>query len=132
MQIQEFNVYTVIIRDGLVLALQMKNGLWEFAGGSVEWGETPEQAAVRETREETGITINDVKFLGFTSATYDKEGDQKHAIYAVYKAEISQGEAGISHEHIGHRWLKPGELRFLKWGLNAEPVLDMIYRLPSG
>ncbi|GMV98745.1 MAG: hypothetical protein AMXMBFR83_30930 [Phycisphaerae bacterium] len=39
-------------------------GLWEFPGGKMEPGETPEQAAVRETAEETGLRIEPVEVMG--------------------------------------------------------------------
>lgn len=38
--------------------------MWQFPAGAIEGGETPEQAAVRETAEETGLTVEAVKLLG--------------------------------------------------------------------
>lgn len=126
MRIQEINVYTILFHQGKVLAMEMPNGLWEFAGGGIEWGESPEQAAVREAKEETGLAVSDLRFLGVTSATYDKEGNEKHSIYLVYRAETVSNRVFLSKEHINYRWLNPRELQFLKWGLNAEPVLEML------
>ena len=51
----------IIIRDGLILAAQRSPVMsvpnkWEFPGGKIEAGETPEQALIRELQEEVGIT----------------------------------------------------------------------------
>ena len=128
MQVQELNVYVVISNQEKVLMLQMKNGLWEFAGGGIEWGETPEQAAMREAKEETSLTVSNLTFLGITSAKYEKDGNQKHSIYIVYQAESANQNTKVflSSEHIGYRWLNISELQFLKLGLNAEPIIDML------
>jgi 8-oxo-dGTP diphosphatase len=58
----------VIVQDGKVLLVKrrVKEGSlsWQFPAGEVEPGETGSQAAVRETREETGLTVTEVKVLG--------------------------------------------------------------------
>ncbi|WP_020641979.1 NUDIX hydrolase [Amycolatopsis balhimycina] len=58
----------VIVQDGKVLLVKrrVKEGSlsWQFPAGEVEPGETGSQAAVRETQEETGLTVADVKVLG--------------------------------------------------------------------
>src|SRR5579862_9368532 len=56
----------VILLDGeyMILAHNPKRG-WEFPGGHSEVGETIEETAIREAREETGATIRDLKVLGF-------------------------------------------------------------------
>jgi 8-oxo-dGTP diphosphatase len=128
-KIQELNTYAVIFCEGRVLVLKRKNGFWEFPGGGVEWGEHPDEAVVREVKEETGIEIKNPTFLGITSATYEKDGDEKHSLYVVYKAETNTKAVNITDEHVEYRWLLPEELRFLKLGLNAEPVLNMLKRL---
>lgn len=58
----------VIVQDGKVLLVKrrVKEGSlsWQFPAGEVEPGETGSQAAVREAREETGLTVTEVKVLG--------------------------------------------------------------------
>lgn len=58
----------IIVKDGQVLMVRrrVKEGQlsWQFPAGQVEAGETGEQAAVRETREEVGLTVAAVKPLG--------------------------------------------------------------------
>lgn len=58
----------VIVRDGRVLMVRRAVGegelLWQFPAGQIEPGETPEEAAVRETAEETGLLVEAVKVLG--------------------------------------------------------------------
>ncbi len=57
---------------GEVLLLRDRNGYWVFPKGHVEPGETPEQTAVREVAEETGISARVVDELGLTSYKNDR------------------------------------------------------------
>lgn len=58
----------IIVRDDRVLMVRrrIKEGelMWQFPAGGIEPGENAEQAAVRETAEETGLTVEAVKLLG--------------------------------------------------------------------
>src|SRR4249919_3771137 len=56
------SVYAIIIKDGKLLCSPQYNG-YDVPGGSVELGETLEEALVREVREETGITAGSPKLL---------------------------------------------------------------------
>ena len=128
MNIQELNAYVVVFNGDKVLVLRRKNDLWEFPGGGIEWGEEPEEAAIRETKEETEIVVKEVKLIGVTSATFKKDGNDKHAIYLVYRAEANSDKVKISGEHSEHKWVSIGELKELKLGLNAERALAFIQR----
>lgn len=131
MKIQETNVYVILFNENRILFLRRKDGLWEFPGGGVDWGEHPEDSAVRELQEETGIAVQKpLKFVGITSAVYKKGEDEKHSIYIVYSAETKNNIVQLSKEHDEYRWLSKTEIGFIRntlnIGLNADPVLDMI------
>ncbi len=125
-KIQELNVYAVIFYNGKILVLKRKDDIWEFPGGSVDWGERPEQSISREVKEETGLVVHSLVYTGITSAIYEKDGNEKHSIYLIYKGEVNSDRVTLSREHSEYRWLFPNELNFLKLGLNAEPVLEML------
>ncbi|MEU4967806.1 NUDIX hydrolase [Streptomyces smyrnaeus] len=66
---QKQGISAAIIVDGdrvLMVRRRVKEGelMWQFPAGGIEDGETAEQAAVRETQEETGLTVEAVKLLG--------------------------------------------------------------------
>ena len=127
MKVQELNVYCVLFNKDRLLLLKRKNGFWEFPGGGVDWGEDPEDSLLREVKEETSITVRKpLKFLGITSAVYEKETDEKHSVYIVYSAETESDEVRLSGEHTEYRWLNKMEASFLKFGFNAEPIMSMI------
>jgi 8-oxo-dGTP diphosphatase len=84
-------------------------GLWEFAGGKVDAGESDEAALVRECREELGVEIalgdrlgGDVPIGGGT------------AVLRVWLAELVSGEP-VAHEHTELRWLAAAELETVPW-----------------
>lgn len=126
MKTQEVNTYTVLTKEGKILLLKRKNGLWEFPGGKIEWGETPREAAERETKEETGISPSELIFVGITSAVYEKEEKEKHSIYLIYLGKTGEEKAKISKEHEEYRWLQLHELKYMNLGLNAEPIPELI------
>jgi len=126
MRVQELNVYVVAQNGGRMLFLRRPSGLWEFPGGSVEWGESPEDAARRELKEEANLTIGPLRLVGITSAVYKKGEDDKHSVYLVYSGETISDRHILSKEHAEARWLMPHEAKYLQLGLNAEPVLEML------
>jgi len=79
--------------------------LWEFVGGKVEPGEMPEQALVRECREELGVTVAvDGVFMEVTHTYPDIT-----VHLTLYHAAIAQG-VPQKREHAQLRWITPAEI----------------------
>lgn len=126
-RIQELNVYLVPIFQGKALVVRRRgSGIWEFPGGGVDWGEDPYAAAIRECKEEVGLAPHSLRLIGVTSATYEKEGKEKHSIYIVYKGEVSTDSYSLGLEHEEGRWVSLTELQFMRLGLNAQDVPQML------
>ena len=91
----------------IFLLLNYPSGHWDFVKGKMEKGETTHETAIRETKEETGIT--DVEFLdGFEewieyNFQYKGELVQKKVVF--FLAETKTKEIEISHEHLGYTWV---------------------------
>jgi 8-oxo-dGTP diphosphatase len=87
----------IILREGKVLLHKRKgahgSGHWSFPGGHLEWMETWEECAARETKEECGL---DIKNIRFSTATNDKMPDEdKHYITIYMVADAPEGEPQI-------------------------------------
>lgn len=70
------------------------SGTWGPPTGHIDFGETPEQTAVRETREETGLTISNVSFRAITNDVFTDEHD--HYVTIWMQAEHFSGEAKVA------------------------------------
>lgn len=97
--------------EGLILiARRAEDGrlpnLWEFPGGKVESGETPEQALQREFREELGVEIDVGKHVGVSVYQYP-EGSVRLSAYRVYHRS---GDFEL-RVHRELRWVRLAELR---------------------
>ena len=99
--------------DGRVLLAQRPAGkpmagLWEFPGGKVETGETPEQTLIRELEEELGIVVKEACLapLTFASHTYP----EFHLLMPLY---VCRRWDGIVTAREGQRlsWVRPNRLR---------------------
>ncbi len=68
--------------------------LWGFPGGAVELGETPEQAAIREVKEETGLDVKAVRLLGVYTDMDMRypNGDQAQSICLTYELKAVGGQ----------------------------------------
>jgi 8-oxo-dGTP pyrophosphatase MutT (NUDIX family) len=91
-------------------------GLWSVVSGTIEENESTEQAALRETKEETGLQITIEK----TAKSFETiVGDRKLTVFPVL-AQSNTKEIKISGEHIAFKWIKAQEI----WDHKIVPTLD--------
>ena len=107
-------VAAVIRKDDKIFATQrgygeFKDG-WEFPGGKIEEGETPEQALAREIREELNTEIQVGKLIDTIEYDYPKF----HLSMDCFWCEIMQGGLELK-EHEAARWLSKEELYSVDW-----------------
>lgn len=107
-------VAAVIRKDDKIFATQrgyaeFKDG-WEFPGGKIEDGETPEQALAREIKEELDTEIEVGKLIDTIEYDYPKF----HLSMDCFWCEIMQGGLELK-EHEAARWLSKEELYSVDW-----------------
>ena len=107
-------VAAVIRKDDKIFATQrgygeFKDG-WEFPGGKIEEGETPEQALTREIKEELDTEIQVGKLIDTIEHDYPKF----HLSMDCFWCEIMQGGLELK-EHEAARWLSKEELYSVDW-----------------
>lgn len=107
-------VAAVIRQGGRIFATQrgygpQKDG-WEFPGGKIEPGETPEQALIREIREELDATVTVERKL--CQVEYDYPAF--HLSMGCYLCAVREGRLTLK-EHESARWLGPKELYSVAW-----------------
>ncbi|MFB6208453.1 MAG: NUDIX hydrolase [Candidatus Nanohaloarchaea archaeon] len=119
---RDFVAGAFIVEDGKVLLLKhSKLGLWLQPGGHIEPGETPDETAKRETREETGIEVELVgerEEVGnsvdlpkpFNVNLHPIREEHYHCDFQFLARVKNEGEATHPEEHDGTRWFSRDEL----------------------
>jgi len=113
----------IIEREGRVLAAQRSAIMslplkWEFPGGKIEAGESPEQCLHRELREELGISVH----IGaaFAPATHSYP-DFTVTLYP-FVCRMAEGIITM-HEHLDLKWIEPHRMPELDWAAADLPVI---------
>ena len=108
------------------LLLNYPQGHWDFVKGKIEQNETSHEAAIRETREETGIT--NIEFIdGFEeSVEYDfrHKNENIHKKVIFFLAKTNERKISLSHEHNDYLWLEYSDSLKKTTFENAKNVLS--------
>ncbi len=119
-------VAAAIEKDGKFFCAQRPEGkslggFWEFPGGKLEEGESPEQALIREIKEELNSEIKIVSYINEASYDYDFGT----VVMKTYHAELISGNLELL-EHQNSTWLAPHELSTINWAPVDRPAVRLL------
>ena len=125
---KSIEVVAAIIRKGdRIFATQRGYGdfkdYWEFPGGKMEAGETPEQALVREIREELDAEIRIDKLL----STIEWDYPNFHLTMHCYICSLLSNELHLN-EHEAAKWLSKEEIHSVNWLPADDQLLPLIVK----
>jgi ADP-ribose pyrophosphatase YjhB (NUDIX family) len=128
----------VVVRDGRALLVRRGKpplyGRWVVPGGTVELGETLEEALVREIREETGLDVEPVEVLTVFDRI-ERDGDEVayHYVIVDYLCRWQSGEASSSSDALDVAWVRREDMAGYDVPPKAmEVVEDALHRAARG
>ncbi|MFL3025020.1 MAG: NUDIX pyrophosphatase [Candidatus Neomarinimicrobiota bacterium] len=121
--------------DGILFLLMKRNlnkiyeHLWQGVAGKIEEGETSSEAAIRELKEETGLSPVNMFVADHVSKFYEVHGDRINLV-PVFGIEVDSEIINLSEEHISYKWVDINEaLNTLVWNgqkKGIQTVHDMV------
>ena len=123
------------IDNGILFLLMKRNlnkiyeHLWQGVAGKIEEGETSSEAAIRELKEETGLSPVNMFVADHVSKFYEVHGDRINLV-PVFGIEVDSEIINLSEEHISYKWVDINEaLNTLVWNgqkKGIQTVHDMV------
>ena len=133
------DVYLVSLTGGAwrVLTLQRSAstrcpGAWETVHGRIEAGEEPEDAALREVREETGLSVQ--RLYNVSVQPFYLHRSHTVELAVVFAAFVDDGApVALGEEHARHEWLAPADaLERFFWPRERHALLEILHLFRSG
>ena len=126
------HVVTCFLRfDNKILILKRSDkvrthkGKWAGVSGYIEPGETDDQAAQKEIREETGLSADDVELVRKGTPIHVQDGNQVWVVHP-YMFECKTDKITIDWEHTEFRWIAPDELKTFDFVVFLDHALDAV------
>ena len=119
-------VKVIIVNDNSeILLLQRSDKTsrahgWDFAGGGVDKGEDPRDAAVRESLEETGLSIDEIRIL----TTSNGQTDGGEYVMVGYVAHTKDNAVKLSWEHESYKWMTVDEVEQIELPQTHRSIVD--------
>lgn len=118
----------IITKDESVLLLRRRNvhgaGSWSTPGGHLEFGESPEQCAIREAKEETNLDISNVRFRAITNDVFEADG--KHYVTIWMEGTYTIGEPIVNAAY------EMAEIDWFAWDALPQPLFLPFQQLLEG
>ena len=119
-------VAALLVRDGKLMIAQRPAGKhmagkWEFPGGKIEKGETPERALERELWEELGVKTQTGRIYHAIHHSYP----EKDILLLFYRSRLIEGEPRPIEE-ADIRWIEEAQIRDFDWAEADAPLIDLI------
>jgi len=128
--------YGLLVKEEKILLCRLskdvsdKAGYWTLPGGGLDFGESPEEAMMREVKEETGLSVKPKALLAVDSLVIESGDSSNHGIRIIYQAHNIKGE--ISFEENGTsdkcQWFKQKEAKLLPLVSLAEKGLQLAFK----
>ncbi len=110
-RIQRISIKGLVSKDHKVFMVKDRAGNWEFPGGRIDFGETPEETLGREFKEELGVDQIEIgEVIGIFSFTTEARGNDYHFIVVVYDCQADLSKVSISDEHLEYAWVSFDQL----------------------
>ena len=101
---------------------RIEPGKWEFPGGKVEFGESPQMALRREIKEELDLEIEVGEFLGLVSHVYERPEKSTHVLLLCYICRWTGGELKHLAVHDS-KWIRPNEIGHYEYAAADLPLV---------
>lgn len=118
-------VGVIIFKDGKILLGKRKNahgdGTWSFPGGHLEFQESWEECAARETKEEAGIIIKNIRFGTATNDIFQAE--EKHYVTLYMLSDYESGTVKVMEPETCEKW------EWFQWDKLPQPLFIPVQNL---
>lgn len=123
----QVGIAVIVTRDDKILLMKRKGphgrGTWSTPGGHLDFGESPEECAAREAREEVGVEVVDIRFRSVTNDVFESEG--KHYI-TIWMDGKTTDEPRIASEK------EVQEVGWFAWDALPKPLFLTLENLVKG